>query len=107
MYAVTYSLLGLATKTWHAWALFVVYGTYHGLTEPAEKALVKDIAPSEARGRAYGFYNFVIGATAVPASLLTGYLWQTWSPLVALAAGAAVAALSAVALVVWSRERAA
>ena len=105
VYALTYLLMGLATEAWQAWALFVVYGTYHGLTEPAEKALVKDIAPSDARGRAYGYYNFVVGAAAVPAGALTGWLWQTWSPLAALGAGAALAEL-AVALVVSRARRA-
>jgi MFS family permease len=105
VYAITYLGLGLATDARQAWALFVVYGTYYGLTEPAEKAMVMDVAPPQLRGRAYGFYNFVIGATAVPASALTGWLWQTWSPLAALAMGAAIAATSAVALVFWSAAR--
>jgi MFS family permease len=105
VYAITYLGLGLATEASRAWALFVVYGTYYGLTEPAEKAMVRDVAPPHLRGRAYGFYNFVIGATAVPASALTGWLWQTWSPLAALAMGAAIAATSAVALVFWSAAR--
>jgi MFS family permease len=101
IYALTYVGMGVATHAWQAWALFVVYGTYYGLTEPAEKALVKDIAPADARGRAYGLYNFVVGATAVPAGALTGWLWQAWSPLVALGAGAALAASSALALALW------
>lgn len=101
VYAATYLAFGLATQSWHAWALFVVYGSYYGLTEPAEKALVKELAPEAVRGRAYGFYNFIIGASAVPAGVLTGWLWQTWSPLVALATGAGIAAASSIALIVW------
>ncbi len=100
IYAATYLAFGVATEAWHAWALFIIYGTYYGLTEPAEKALVKDLAPDAVRGRAYGFYNFIIGASAVPAGVLTGWLWQTWSPLVALATGAGVAAAASVALIV-------
>jgi len=101
VYAVTYLAFGVASQSWHAWALFIVYGTYYGLTEPAEKALVKDLTPTALRGRAYGFYNFIIGVSAVPAGLLTGWLWQTWSPRVALTVGASIAAASSVALVVW------
>jgi len=102
VYAATYLAFGVATRSWHAWVLFIVYGTYYGLTEPAEKALIKDLAPVIARGRAYGFYNFIIGISAVPAGVLTGWLWQTWSPLVAFATGAAIAGASSVALIVWS-----
>ncbi|MBK9266843.1 MAG: MFS transporter [Polyangiaceae bacterium] len=102
LYAMTYLAFGVATRNWHAWALFIVYGIYYGLTEPAEKALVKELAPPAVRGRAYGMYNFIMGASAVPAGVLTGWLWQTWSPLVALATGAAIATASSMALIVWS-----
>jgi MFS family permease len=105
VYAATYLAFGYATQSWHAWALFIVYGCYYGLTEPAEKALVKDLAPASARGRAYGFYNFIVGVSAVPAGVLAGWLWQTWSPFVALATGAGMAAGSSVALVAWSAAR--
>ena len=99
IYAATYLAFGLASQAWHAWALFLAYGLFFGLTEPAEKALVKDLAPEAVRGRAFGAYHFVLGASAVPAGLLTGWLWQTWSALVALATGAALAAVAAVALI--------
>lgn len=104
VYAATYLAFGVATRPWHAWALFIVYGIYYGLTEPAEKALVKNLAPTDVRGRAYGFYNFIIGVSAIPAGVLTGWLWQTWSPFVALAAGAGIAAASSVALIVWAQS---
>ncbi len=102
VYAATYLAFGLATQSWQVWALFLVYGAYYGLTEPAEKALVKDLSPESLRGRAYGFYNFIIGISAIPAGLLTGWLWLRWSPLVALATGAAIAGASSLALIVWS-----
>jgi MFS family permease len=102
VYAVTYLAFGIASQTWQVWALFLVYGVYYGLTEPAEKALVRDLAPTEARGRAYGFYNFIVGVSAVPAGLLTGWLWQTWSPLVALAGGATLALGAAILLLIWT-----
>lgn len=103
VYAVTYLAFGLAREAWQMWALFCVYGLYHGLTEPAEKALVRDLAPAAARGRAYGFYNFILGVSAVPAGLLTGWLWQTWGPQVALATGAAIALAASAALLTWTR----
>lgn len=101
------SRVRVAAESWHAWALFIVYGTYYGLTEPAEKALVKDLAPPEMRDRAYGFYNFIVGISAVPAGVLTSWLWQTWSPLVALATGAGIAGASSVVLIVWSQSHSA
>lgn len=103
VYAGTYLGFGLATQTWQVWVLFVVYGAYYGFSEPAEKALVRDLAPASSRGRAFGYYNFMAGISAVPAGLLTGWLWQSVSPLAALATGAAIAALASAAILVWSQ----
>lgn len=105
VYAATYVGFGLATRPWQVWTLFVVYGTYYGLTEPAEKALVKDLAPPALRGRAYGLYHFIVGVAAVPAGVLTGALWQARGPLAALGAGAILATASAVAMLAWERAR--
>jgi MFS family permease len=102
IYAGTYLGLGMATTAFHVWALFLVYGVYYGMTEPSEKALVKDLAPVAVQGRAFGLYNFVVGASAVPAGLLTGFLWQNVSPRAALAAGAAIAGVASLLLATWS-----
>jgi len=101
VYAIVYLGLSLATHGWHAWGLFAIYGVYYGLSEPAEKALVGDLAPAHLRGRAFGYYNSIIGATALPASLLTGWLWQSLSPQAALLFGASLAGLASLGLLLW------
>jgi MFS family permease len=105
VYALVYLGLGRATAEWHVWALFVVYGVFYGLTEPVEKALVKDLVRADQRGRAYGAYNFVVGVTALPAGLLMGILWREWGPERALEVGAALAAVSSLALLAWDSWR--
>lgn len=109
VYALVYVGLGMASAIWHVWVLFVVYGVFYGLTEPVEKALVKDLVEPHQRGRAYGAYNFVVGITALPAGLLTGVLWRAWGPAQALEVGAALAAAAGLALlgweIAWSRPR--
>lgn len=107
VYAATYLAFGVASEAWHAWALFIVYGAYYGLTEPAEKALVKELSPAALRGRAYGLYNFITGISAIPAGLLTGWLWQTRGPATSMAVGAAIAGVSSLLLVAWATRRAA
>jgi MFS family permease len=103
VYAASYLAFGVAYRAWHAWAIFLVYGLYHGLTEPAEKALVKDLAREGVRGRAYGAYHFVVGIAAVPAGVLTGFLWQRFGAFYALATGSALAFASSLALLGWQR----
>jgi MFS family permease len=102
VYAATYAGFAFADHAWQVWALFGVYGLYHGLTEPAEKALVKDLAPEGIRGRAYGWYNFTVGICAVPSGLLTGWLWERFGAAIALGAGAALSLVSCAALLAWS-----
>jgi MFS family permease len=105
VYAAVYVGLGLATATWHVWALFVLYGVFYGLTEPVEKALIAGMVRPSTRGRAYGAYNFAVGITTLPASLLTGALWRAWGPAAALGTGAAMAAGASFALLAWDAWR--
>jgi MFS family permease len=104
LYAVAYAGLGLATSAWMVWALFGVYGLHHALTEGPERALVAEMATGDARGRAFGLYHAITGALLLPASLITGALWQRVSPAAALLTGAALALLAAIALVLLVRE---
>jgi MFS family permease len=106
VYALAYLGLGMATEAWQVWALFVFYGLYYGLTEPTERALIRDLAPREVQGRAFGMYHFAVGLSAIPASLLTGWVWQSVSSQAALQLGAAIAACASVALWWWSVARA-
>ncbi len=98
VYAASYAGFAMATRPWHAWALFGIYGLFYGLTEPTEKALVAGLAPSAARARAFGAYHFAIGIAALPASVLFGAVWEIWSPAVAFLLGAALAILAALLL---------
>ena len=86
-----------ATGPWHAWMLFALYGLFPALTEGPERALVADLSTG-ARGRAFGLYHALTGAMLLPASLLTGALWQAWGAAAALGLGAALAGAAAVAL---------
>lgn len=98
LYAGVYAGFAVATEEWHAWALFVVYGLFFGLTEAPEKALVAAFAPAELRGSAFGWYHAVIGISALLASILFGVLWQTLGAATAFLAGAGLALAAAVLL---------
>jgi MFS family permease len=95
IYALIYAGFAFATTPAMMWLLFPVYGLYFGLTEGVEKALVADLAGAEQRGTAFGWYNLVIGLGALPASLLTGLLWEQFGAAVALLTGAGLSLLAA------------
>ena len=79
-------------------ALFLAYGLYYGLTEPVEKAFVADLAPQNARATAFGYYHFIIGVGALPASLFFGWLWYRFGSASAFMVGAGLAAMAATIL---------
>lgn len=98
VYALVYAGFAVAGAAWQAWALFLVYGLFYGLTEAPEKVLVAGLAPAGMRGRAFGAYHFVIGIVALPASLLFGALWDVFGASAAFWAGAGIALASALIL---------
>jgi MFS family permease len=107
VYAATYAAFAFAAEAWHAWALFLFYGLFFGLTEAPEKLLVVRLAPAGARGTAFGAYHFSVGIAALPASLLFGEIWQHFGPEAAFLTGAGLALLAALALPLLVREPAA
>ena len=99
-YALAYAGFAVASAPWQVAVLFGGYALYHGLAEGAERALVSDLAPAGERGRAFGWYHGVTGAAALPAGLLTGWLWEARGSAVALGTCAAFAGVAALALAV-------
>jgi len=103
LYAVIYGGFALADAAWQVWLLFGVYAIFYSLAEPAEKTLAAELAAPEQKGLAFGWFNFTLGIGALPANLLTGWLYQTQGPLVAFGAAAALA-LAAAALLFTIRQ---
>jgi MFS family permease len=99
VYGAVYLAFALATTAWAAWLLFLTYALFYGLTEPAEKTFVANLVGAERKGLAYGWYNFALGVTTLPASLIFGALYQYQGALVAFGWGAALALGAAVLLV--------
>jgi len=104
-YAAIYLAFGWVHSRNLMIAIFLAYGLYFGLTEPAEKAWVADLAPAHLRGRAFGAYHLVIGLGALPASLLFGLLWKAFGVAAAFTVGAAFALLASLLLLARSRPR--
>lgn len=78
LYAAVYTGFAFVSSVGEAWALFLIYGIYFGLTEGTEKALVADLVRPGQRGTAFGLYNLAFSVTVFPASLLMGALWNAF-----------------------------
>ncbi len=103
IYVLAYTGFAFVQGTTWIWLLFVVYGFYY-VTEAVLKAFVADLVPADLRGRAYGIFNFTIGVTVLPASLLMGVLWDAVGSRYAFLLGAALALAAMVVLALTVRE---
>ena len=95
-YALIYAAFALIRTPSLLVVSFLLYGIYFGLCEPSEKSFVADAVPLSLRGTAFGYYHFVSGLGALPASLLFGFLWHAFSAEAAFLTGSALAMIAAV-----------
>jgi MFS family permease len=105
VYALVYVGFAQATRHWHAWLLFLLYGLYFAFTEGAEKALIADLVPASRRGAAFGWFHLTIGLGALPASLVFGLIWDRAGAQTAFLFGAAVAVAATMALALFATLR--
>lgn len=103
IYALIYLGFAVTNSPTMLIAVFLIYGLYFGLTEPAEKAWVADLVPPHLRGTAFGYYHGIIGLGALPASLIFGFLWHNWGVPVAFLTGAGLAGGASLLLLVFVR----
>lgn len=99
IFALIYLGFGLITKSLWVWGLFILYGLYYATTEGVQKAYIADLVPEGKRGTAIGTFNALTGIAALPASLLAGFLWETFGPASTFAVSSGFAALSAILMV--------
>jgi MFS family permease len=92
-----------ATST-HAglWLVTAGYGVFAGLSEGAERALIKEQGEAREHGTAFGWYYLIAGVAAIPAGALFGVLWDWQSASMAFSFAAAAATLSALLLWFWA-----
>ncbi len=104
VYALVYLGFGFASKAYHVWLLFLVYGFFYGLSEGTERAWVSDLVEEPKRGTAFGAYHFAIGVAALPASLLLGLIWKAAGVQWAFSFGAVMALIATVLAMILMRE---
>ena len=78
---------------------------YFALAEGVRKALGADLAPRQAHGTAFGFYNAAPGVGALPASVVFWVLNERRGRGVAFTVGADPAALAAVLLMLLRTDK--
>jgi MFS family permease len=83
-----------------------LWGLHMGLTQGLLAALVAASAPADLRGTAFGVFNLVCGVALLLASVLAGWLWDTFGPALTFYAGAAITLIAWIALARHGRRAA-
>ncbi|HET7471027.1 MAG TPA: MFS transporter [Gemmatimonadales bacterium] len=96
VFAAVAAVLGLHLSPASAVVTFLALGLVAGLTESAERSMIARLSPVRT-GRGFGLYHALTGATALPAGLIFGWIYQSVSGPAALGASA-VGMVAAVAL---------
>lgn len=102
-FGLIYLGLAVATAPYQVMGLIVLYGVSFAATEGVGRAYVADMVGTEKRGTAYGLYHGIVGFAALPASLMVGWLWQTFNPSVPFYLAAALMGVATVAFLVVMR----
>jgi MFS family permease len=98
IYGAVYFILAFWKGPGFLWMIFVLYGIYMGLTEGVSKALIADLAPRHLKGTFMGLHATIVGVGLLPASLITGFLWERFSYQLAFSFGGATGVISALLL---------
>ena len=75
-----------------------LWGLHMGMTQGLLAAMVADVAPQDLRGTAFGLFNLVSGAAMLVASVLAGWLWESFGPAATFLAGAALSLIALLGL---------
>lgn len=98
IFALIYLGFARATTPLTIWLLFMSYGLYDTLTRGVQKAFVADLVHPNRRGAETGTFHMLVGLTALPASMVAGWLYGTVSVAAPFYVGAVTAVLAALLL---------
>ena len=94
LYAMVYLGFAWADTAFWGVALLLLYALYSAAFEGASRAYLATLIPQEAKATAIGLYHTVVGILLLPASLIFGFLWQSYGPELAFGVGAGLALLA-------------
>jgi MFS family permease len=82
-----------------------LWGLQLAVTQGLLSAAIAEASPEHLRGRAFGFYELAVGTTAFVANFAAGSLWELGGPVLAFGAGASIAGLTGIVLLLRQMPR--
>src|SRR6185312_6612570 len=106
VYAIAYAAFGLVEGWVLGWIALGIYAAHYGLSEGGQRALLAEVVPQEALGRAYGVQLALEGAVVLPANVLFGLAYAHLGARPAFGAAAMLALAGAAVLATVKSEQA-
>lgn len=103
LYSLIYLGFALSGSPASIVLLFALYGLYSASTDGVQKALVTDVIDKRFKGTGLGIYNFLVGITLLPASLIAGILYDMVDNRAPFLFGSAMAIIAAAMLSAFYR----
>jgi MFS family permease len=98
IFAVVYAAFAWADSKAMIVSAFVLYGFFTAMTAGVERAFIAEIAPRELKGTMLGLHSTIVGVALLPASIIAGFLWNSFGAAVPFAVGASLSLVAAVIL---------
>ena len=103
-FSLCYFGFAFADKQWMMVAVFVIYGAYAAMITGVERAYVVDITPPELKGTMLGLQSTIAGIALLPASVIAGFLWDSYGAAVPFIFGAVLSLIAAIILTIFMRN---
>ena len=104
-YSLIFLGLAFAASSLHMWLLFPLYGVYKGMSDGTQRAFLATLAPEYRKATAFGVYHTVSGVMLLPASVIAGFLWDSYGPVAAFAYGSVLSFIAG-AVFIAGRDKA-
>jgi len=88
----------------YAFLIAAVYGSYMGIVETVQRALIPEYAPSHLRATAYGLYYLIVGACFMVANTLVGTLWEYYGASAAFTYSLATSVLAMIGILIFTKH---
>lgn len=79
-------------------SFFILYGLYTALITGVERAFIAEISPPQLKGTMLGMHSTLVGIALLPASVIAGFLWNTFGATTPFLFGSAMSLLAATIL---------
>lgn len=103
LFSLVYLGFGFATQSSAFVVLFAVYGIFTAMTAGVERALIAEIAPKDLKGTMLGLHSTIAGIALLPASVICGFLWNSFGNAVPFVFGAIMSSVAALLLIIFFR----